>query len=120
MYTNDELQIKIEQWSYDRGILTNGNPITQAMKLFEEGGELASALAKEDKDEAEDAIGDMVVVLTNIAKLIGSDINKCTNLAYDNIKDRKGFLTDEGIFIKETDPNYSKYVDTRQTVMEFN
>ena len=39
------------------------------LKLQEEAGELAKALLKNDQPEIVDAIGDMVVVLTNLAQL---------------------------------------------------
>ena len=101
-----ELEIKTTKWAYDRGILTNGKVITQAMKLGEEFGELCSHIAK--GQDIKDDIGDMIVVLNNIAKMSGTSLQECWNEAYDDIKDRKGFLTREGVFIKETDPNYKE------------
>lgn len=119
MYDNIKLQKLTEQWSHDRGITVNGKVITQVMKLFEEGGELASNIAK--GESIEDDIGDMLVVLVNIAVLAGTDINKCWNVAYESIKDRKGFLNEEGIFIKSTDKNYAKLkgIDTEVTIDKY-
>ncbi len=106
MYDNNKLEELTSQWAHDRGITVNGKVITQAMKLFEEGGELASHIAK--GEDIKDDIGDMIVVLNNIAVLSGSTLNECWNKAYDDIKDRKGFLTEDGVFIKSTDKNYAK------------
>jgi hypothetical protein len=115
MYTNEELEVLTSKWASDRGITTNGKVITQCMKLMEELGEMASHIAK--GQPIEDDIGDCVVVLNNIARLSGTTLNICWNVAYEDIKDRKGFLTEDGVFIKESDPNYSKYVNTNQMQM---
>lgn len=102
----NELQAKIEQWAADRGILANSKASTQCLKLMSEMGELADNIAK-GKD-CRDDIGDCFVVLVNIAKLVGSDITECAEIAYNDIKDRKGFLNEAGTFIKSTDANYEK------------
>ena len=52
-----------------KGIYDKGDSKTQYVKLMEETGELAKALLTKDKPEIIDAIGDMVVVLTNLAAL---------------------------------------------------
>lgn len=106
MYNLIEVEEKIVQWSADRGILKNGNAITQCLKLMSELGELADNLAK-GKDTTDD-IGDCFVVLTNIARLEGTTIAKCANHAYNDIKDRKGFLNANGNFIKESDLHYEQ------------
>ena len=102
----NELQTKIEKWAEDRGILANSKVSTQCLKLMSEMGELADNIAK-GKD-CRDDIGDCFVVLVNIAKLVGSDITECAEIAYNDIKDRKGFLNEAGTFIKSTDANYEK------------
>lgn len=102
----NELQAKIEQWAEERGILANSKAVTQCLKLMSEMGELADNLAK-GKD-CRDDIGDCFVVLVNIAKLVGSDIAECAEIAYNDIKDRKGFLNEAGTFIKSTDANYER------------
>jgi len=107
-YSNTELEKLTSEWARERGITVNGKVITQVMKLFEEGGELASHIAK--GEDIKDDIGDMIVVLNNIAVLAGTNLNECWNKAYDDIKDRKGFLNEDGIFIKSTDKNYAKLV----------
>jgi bifunctional ADP-heptose synthase (sugar kinase/adenylyltransferase) len=103
MYTNEELEVLTSKWAADRGITTNGKVITQCMKLMEELGEMASHIAK--GQPIEDDIGDCVVVLNNIARLSGTTLNICWNVAYEDIKDRKGFLTEDDIkFIAEKHP----------------
>lgn len=90
----------IRDWARNRGIYDKGNSHTQYVKLMEEGGELAKALLNKDKAEIKDAIGDMVVVLTNLAELEGMYIEDCISSAYNEIKDRKGKM-DNGTFVKE-------------------
>ena len=90
----------IRQWADERGIYDKGDEKTQYIKLMEEAGELAQALLKQNKAEATDAIGDMVVVLTNLAVFIGADIEDCITDAYNVIKNRKGKM-DNGTFVKE-------------------
>ncbi len=91
----------IRFWAKDRGIYDKGNSHTQYVKLMEEAGELAEALLKNDKYEIKDAIGDMVVVLTNLAALEGMQIENCIDSAYSEIANRKGKM-ENGTFVKQT------------------
>ena len=91
----------IRQWAQERGIYDKGNSHTQYVKLMEEAGELAQALLNKDSYEIKDAIGDMVVVLTNLAVLEGMQIENCIDSAYNEIKSRKGKMTN-GTFVKQT------------------
>ena len=91
----------IRDWARERGIYDKGDSMTQYVKLMEEAGELAQALLKRDDDEIYDAIGDMVVVLTNLAELEGVRIEDCVADAYAEIKSRKGAMVN-GTFVKET------------------
>jgi len=91
----------IRDWAQDRGIYDKGNSHTQYVKLIEEAGELAEALLKNDKYEIKDAIGDMVVVLTNLAVLEGMQIENCIESAYNEIANRKGKM-ENGTFVKQT------------------
>jgi len=91
----------IRTWASDRGIYDQGNSHTQYVKLMEEAGELAEALLKNDKYEIKDAIGDMVVVLTNLAVLEGMQIESCIESAYQEIANRKGKM-ENGTFVKQT------------------
>lgn len=90
----------IRIWANERGIYSSGDAKTQYIKLQEEAGELAKAILKNDDDEFIDAIGDCVVVLTNLAALKGYKIEDCINSAYDVIAKRKGKM-ENGTFVKE-------------------
>jgi len=91
----------IRAWATDKGIYKSGDARTQYLKLMEEAGELAEAILKNDEPEVIDAIGDMVVVLTNLAKLRGHNIEDCITSAYDVIKSRQGKMVN-GTFVKQT------------------
>jgi NTP pyrophosphatase (non-canonical NTP hydrolase) len=91
----------IRQWASDRGIYKNGDAKTQFIKLQEETGELARAILKNDRAELIDAIGDAVVVLTNLAALEGLKIEDCVESAYGIIKSRQGSMVN-GTFVKNT------------------
>ncbi len=90
---------KIRDWADARGIYEKGNVKTQYIKLQEEAGELAKAILKNDKAEIIDGIGDIVVVLTNLAHLSGTDIETCIDSAYNEISNRKGKMIN-GTFVK--------------------
>jgi NTP pyrophosphatase (non-canonical NTP hydrolase) len=98
---NANLYDLIRDWASKKGIYTSGDSKTQYVKLMEESGELARAILKQDKPEIKDAIGDMVVVLTNLAYLEGFDIEDCITSAYDVIKNRTGKM-ENGTFVKST------------------
>jgi NTP pyrophosphatase (non-canonical NTP hydrolase) len=91
----------IRFWAKDKGIYAKGNSTTQYVKLMEEAGELAKALLNNDKAEIVDAIGDITVVLTNLAELEGLKIEDCIDTAYNVIARRKGKMIN-GTFVKET------------------
>ena len=91
----------IRAWADERGIYKEGNSHTQYVKLMEEAGELAQALLKKDTYEIKDAIGDMVVVLTNLAALEGMQIESCITSAYNELSKRKGKMIN-GTFVKQT------------------
>ena len=90
---------KIRDWAQERGLYDKGDTKTQFCKLMEEAGELGRAILKENHVEFMDAIGDMVVVLTNLAMLGGTSIEACIDSAYNEIKDRKGGMQN-GTFVK--------------------
>ena len=90
----------IRHWADTRGIVQKGNDKVQYIKLMEEAGELAVALLKDNDKEIKDAIGDMVVVLTNLASLRGFKIEDCIKHAYNEIVDRTGKMIN-GTFVKD-------------------
>ena len=96
----DEDRFKlIREWADNRGLYEGGDTKTQYCKLIEEAGELGRAILKNDAHEFVDAIGDMVVVLTNLAHLGGTTIEQCIDAAYAEIKTRKGKMLN-GTFVK--------------------
>jgi len=89
----------IRSWAEERGIYAEGDTKTQLIKLQEEMGELAKATLEKDQAEVIDAIGDMVVVLTNLAHLNNVHIETCIAEAYNVIAKRKGKMIN-GTFVK--------------------
>ena len=89
----------IRTWAKEKGIYDKGDSKTQYLKLMEEAGELAEALLKRDKTEIIDAIGDIIVVLTNLAALENLKVEDCVISAYNVIKNRKGSMQN-GTFVK--------------------
>ena len=98
--TDSDMFSKIRDWAEQRGLYSKGNSHTQYVKLQEEAGELAKALLKNNKPEVIDAIGDMVVVLTNLAHLQGVTIEDCIDSAYKVISKRTGKMIN-GTFVKD-------------------
>lgn len=92
------------QWANDRQIIQNGNILAQGLKLVSEVGELADNLAKGRC--IKDDIGDCFVVLNNLAQMQGLTVEECMAQAWSDIKDRKGYMNEHGVFIKEEDKQY--------------
>ncbi len=90
----------IRAWADERGLYEKGDPKTQYIKLMEETGEIGRAILKEDTAEIIDGIGDAVVVLTNLAELVGVPIEDCIQEAYNVIAKRKGKMIN-GTFVKD-------------------
>ena len=91
---------KVLEWAKERGILIPDNAIKQMLKLSEEVGELAGAIAKNNKVDQIDAIGDIQVVLIILSEQLGINYKEALESAYNVIKERKG-KTVNGIFIKD-------------------
>jgi len=91
---------KIRDWADERGLYSGGDTKTQTLKLMEEAGEICRAVLKDDREQIIDGIGDCVVVLTNLAELVGYPIEKCIDAAYDEIKGRTGKMSN-GTFKKD-------------------
>ena len=91
---------RIKQWAADRNLIEGPSPIRQMSKLEEECEELFHALHEEHTDDIKDAIGDIQVVLAVICAQLGLDIDECREIAWEQIKDRKGRMID-GVFVKE-------------------
>ena len=99
-YANVEL--KVIQWGEARQIVQNSTPMAQAIKTHEEVGELFAAIASNDREAMIDAYGDILVTLVMGCATADLDLVSCFKHAYEQIKDRKGHLTPEGIFVKES------------------
>lgn len=97
--TQQSIFDNIRDWGQEKGIISKGDKKTQYVKLQEESGELAKAILKNDKTEFIDAIGDCVVVLTNLCAIEKLKIEDCIQSAYDEIKNRTGKMQN-GTFVK--------------------
>lgn len=97
------LTTKIKLWAEERN-LHQADPDKQMLKLGEEFGELCQGMAKNNPEQIIDSIGDMYVVMTILSMQLGLDIEECVQMAYEEIKDRKGKMIN-GVFVKEADLN---------------
>jgi NTP pyrophosphatase (non-canonical NTP hydrolase) len=118
MKTYRILELDVINWAEARSIIPNSTPKAQAIKTLEEAGELLQAASKlhilaytkykdtpiynEIKEQYKDAVGDVLVTLIVGAALADVDVVECLNQAYDEIKDRKGHMNPDGIFVKES------------------
>lgn len=97
----EQTELLVVRWGEARGIVQNSDSKTQLLKAFSEMGELADAITKRNRDAIIDGIGDVLVCLTMVAAIEDVDVKHCFASAYDQIKDRKGYLNKEGVFIKD-------------------
>ena len=95
------IEMKIIQWSESRKIIPNSNPESQLLKAVSDMGELADATIKKDKEAVIDAVGDVMVCLINYCALQDIHLVDCMEVAYDQIKNRRGTLLPNGVFQKE-------------------
>ena len=96
-----ELELQVIRWAEARKIIPNSNAQTQLLKTVSELGELADAVLKKDYDGTVDGVGDVVVTLIIVCDLLGINITQCLDIAYNEIKDRKGTLLANGTFVKD-------------------
>jgi NTP pyrophosphatase (non-canonical NTP hydrolase) len=95
------VELQIIQWAEARKIIPNSSPETQLLKAMSEMGELADATIKKDKAGIIDGVGDVMVCLVNYCALQDINLVSCIEAAYDEIKDRKGTLMPNGVFVKQ-------------------
>jgi NTP pyrophosphatase (non-canonical NTP hydrolase) len=95
-----DAEMKVLQWGEARQIVQNSTPYAQAIKTREELQELFTAIDKGDRAEMADAYGDILVTLVMGCACADLDLVECFKGAYNEIKDRKGYLNKEGIFVK--------------------
>lgn len=113
-----QLELKVIEWAEARKIIPNSTPVAQSRKTLEEAGELLEAASRmqamrdigvqpeapcyqKEVKKFKDGVGDIVVTLINGCALADVDLVECLAMAYDEIKDRKGTLMPNGIFVKE-------------------
>ena len=96
-----DLEVSVIAWAKARKIIPNATPVTQLLKAVSEMGELSDAEIKADLPAVSDAIGDILVCLINYCALRGITLTECLAGAYDEIKDRKGTLLPNGVFVKD-------------------
>jgi NTP pyrophosphatase (non-canonical NTP hydrolase) len=101
MTTFDADTKRVIEWAEARKIIPNSTPMAQLLKTMSELGELADATLKNDREGILDGLGDVLVTLIIYSRLQQVDIPAALGLAYMTIKDRKGTLTPEGVFLKE-------------------
>ena len=90
----------VTEWHHDRNLIEGSSDKDQYLKLIQEAGELSDNICK--GNDLKDDIGDMLVVLINIAERNNLTLEECLYTAYRDIKDRKGMMV-EGVFVKEAD-----------------
>ena len=100
MKTIHGLLQSITKWHHDRNLIDGATDKDQVCKLIQEVGELSDNVCK--GNDIRDDIGDIIVVLVNIAERNGLSIEECLECAWNDIKDRKGRMAN-GVFIKEED-----------------
>ena len=96
------IEMNVIRWGEERKIVQHSNPRAQAIKTLEEVGELMQAIADNDREAMIDSYGDILVTLVMGCATADLDLVECFKHAYEQIKDRKGHLSSEGIFIKES------------------
>lgn len=102
----DELITKVEQWAKDKG-LDQADPKAQFLKVAEEFGETASAMARSNDELFKDSVGDVIVTLIILSMQKGTNVQECLEMAYNEIKGRTGKMVD-GVFVKSSDLEESK------------
>lgn len=102
MGSYSELEMLVIRWSEARGIIPHSSVPAQYKKACEELDELGQAIDWGDESGIKDAVGDLIVCLINLCALQNINLTDCLAFAYDQIKDRKGHMNKEGIFVKES------------------
>lgn len=94
-------ELDVIRWAEARGIVANSDSKTQLLKAVSEMGELADAIIKRDRSAIVDGIGDVLVCLIVVGALEDVNLTHCLQSAYNEIKDRKGYLNKDGVFVKD-------------------
>ena len=94
-----QLEGAVLRWAEERVILVSSDAKTQCLKCVSEIGELADSVAKGERGQAMDDLGDVMVTLVLLAKMLDLDLMECFTLAYDTIRKRTGRMQN-GVFVK--------------------
>jgi NTP pyrophosphatase (non-canonical NTP hydrolase) len=97
----EQLKDCIEEWGYEKGIIQASTPEAQLLKTMAELGELADGVNKKDDGEMIDGLGDTLVTLILFAKIQGLDLVNCLEIAYNEIRHRRGKMVG-GVFVKDS------------------
>jgi len=100
MTTYAMTEIEIIRWAEARRIIPNSTPGTQLLKAMSEMGELADATIKDNREDIVDSVGDVMVCLIIYCAVQDINLVDCMEVAYDSIKNRKGILRENGVFVK--------------------
>ena len=100
MSTYAIVELDIIRWAEARQIIPNSYSQTQLLKAVSELGELADATIKQDAQGIVDGVGDVMVCLIIYCGLLDINLVDCMEYAYNEIKDRKGVLLPNGVFVK--------------------
>ena len=98
MNSLEQLEMRVILWHRDRNLIEGSTDAAQHTKLVEEVKELETNILL--SQPVADDIGDILVVLINIATRNNLSLSECLQVAYEDIKDRKGKMVD-GVFVKE-------------------
>jgi NTP pyrophosphatase (non-canonical NTP hydrolase) len=95
----ESIEMEIVRWSEARKIIPNSTPAAQILRAISELGELSNATSKDDLGQIKDSVGDVMVCLINYCALQDINLVDCMESAFREIKDRKGTLLDNGVFV---------------------
>lgn len=96
----EELNARSIEWAKAKGILEHGTDIGQSKKTVEEAEELFYATVNGDVLEQADAIGDLFICITIMAKRLGLNPLDCFESALEIVEKRSGKIID-GQFVKD-------------------
>ena len=88
----------VRNWGRIRGI-DSADAQYQYQRFLQEAVEIHEALISNDMEEFQDAIGDTIVTLVNLAKTVNYNAEDCLDKAINVIKLRKG-LNKNGSFVR--------------------
>jgi NTP pyrophosphatase (non-canonical NTP hydrolase) len=94
-------EIDVIRWAEARQIIPNASSSTQLIKAFSELGEMGDELIKGNRDAMKMELGDVMVTLVIFAAIEDVDLVECLGMAFDKIKDRKGTMMPNGVFVKD-------------------